>query len=212
MSTKMDLKKEIGKLSLRRDEVAILVIDMQNDLIDEKGKFVSKGLPSMAKDIIEPLSRVIQAARKVKIPIVYTKAVYRSDYLDGPRTFIMSRKLGALIKGSWGSEIIEKIKPQEGDFIVEKHRFSAFYNTDLEIILRGLDVKTLIMMGVATNVCVESTVRDAQFRDFNVIVLKDCTASFNHEMHETSLKCIEGFFGVVSTSKDIINMIEERNQ
>lgn len=208
----MDLKKESEKLSLRRDELAILVIDMQNDFVDEKGKFASKGLPSMAKDIIEPLSRVIQAARKVEIPIVYTKAVYRSDYLDGSRTFAMSRKLGALIKGSWGSEIIEKLKPQEGDFIVEKHRFSAFYNTDLEIILRGLVVKTLILTGVATNVCVESTVRDAQFRDFNVIVLRDCTASFNHEMHEASLICIEGFFGVVSTSKEIINMIEEINQ
>jgi ureidoacrylate peracid hydrolase len=188
-------------------ETGVLVIDMQNDFVDQKGKFGVYGFPAMAQNIVNPIKKLLIIARETKIPIIYTQHVHRPDYLDaGPRS--QSKKLGALIRGSWGAQIVKEIEPTPDDFIIEKHRYSAFYNTDLEIVLRGLHINTLIVTGVATNVCVESTVRDACIRDFNVVILSDCTATNNQEVHEGSLKNIPYISGSVSTSEEIIKTLK----
>ena len=134
---------------------------------------------------------------------MYQVFVHRGDYLDvGP--FSISKRYKALVKGSWGSEIIDALKPKDTEIIVEKHRYSAFYNTDLEILLRGLGVTSLILTGIATNVCVESTARDAHSRDFEVMVITDCTASSDVQRHRASLLNMNEYFGKTLSLKKLL--------
>jgi len=127
--------------------------------------------------------------------------VYDDDiYLGGIRHL---RGKHILRRGTPGPEIVEELKPEEGDFVVGKQRPSAFYNTNLEILLRGLHVRDIVFTGLITNVCVESTARDAMYRDFNVILLADCTCTYSKLSYEASLVNIHNSFGVVSTSEEI---------
>lgn len=183
---------------------AVLIIDVQNDFVKNKGKMYS---PSY-KSIIAPIQRLLKVAREVKVPEIYVRHVYPPDYV-GLALFSRSKKLGALKRGTWGAQIIDEIKPTGGDPVIEKQRYSGFYNTNLEIILRGLDIKTLIVTGIMTNVCVESTIRDAHARDYHAILISDCTASISKEMHEATLKRMPSFC-MVSTSEEAIKLITEK--
>jgi|Deesub1362A_J573_1020465.scaffolds.fasta_scaffold00454_1 ureidoacrylate peracid hydrolase len=196
--------KQHNELKIDPKKTAILVIDMQNEFVHEKGKLRCYN----AGATIEPTKRLLEAAREVKAHIIYTQVAYRSDYLDAPK-HELSRELGATKKGSWGVEIVDELRPKEGDIIIEKQRYSAFYGTILEMILRSLDVDTLILTGCATNVCVESTARDAHARNFDVIVLSDCTAAFDSkEDQEASLRIIRRVFGKVLTSQEVIEALK----
>jgi ureidoacrylate peracid hydrolase len=201
--------KFLPQIEIRTYETALLIIDMQNDFIHEKGK-LSYLFPEDFKTIITPIKKIIKVIRTARIPVIYVKMVFRPDFSDAGKVYGPSRELGALKKSSWGSDIIKELKPCDSDYIVEKHRHSAFYSTDLELLLRGKNIKTLIIVGGATNVCVESTVRDAQFRDFNVIVVEDCTASMIKEMHKASLLNIKSFYGNVLKSNEVINIIKRK--
>ena len=183
---------------------AVVVIDMQNDFVNEKGKLYSQ----LLRSAVEPIQRLLEVARAVKLPIIYVRHVYPPNYV-GLALFSRSKKFGALKRGTWGTEIIDELKPVDGDPIVEKQRYGAFYNTNLEIVLRGLAVKTLIVTGVMTNACVESTVREAHSRDYPVLILSDCTATGSKEVHETTLKRMPSF-GIVASSEEVISLL--RNQ
>lgn len=194
---------------------ALIVVDMQNAFFGEDGSLNRAGFDiSLLKGIVQNVTSVINKSRKCGIPIIYTRQVFRKDFADAGSIVEIwphIKEIGALVEDSWDIQIIDEVKPLYGDFVVNKHRFSAFYNTDLEIILRCLKIETLIIVGVTTSTCVESTVRDAQFRDFKVVVVSDCTAEFDRNFYKASLKAIEYMFGKVVSTEELLKSIENRH-
>jgi ureidoacrylate peracid hydrolase len=118
-----------------------------------------------------------------------------------------------LIRDNWGTDIIAELKPMEGDIVIYKTRFSGFYNTNLDATLKQLGIKNLLVTGCTTSVCVESTVRDATFRDYSPIVLEDCTAEpmgndFPRSNHQASLLNIQAVLGWVTHSDELIKALK----
>ena len=195
------------------EETALLLIDMQNDFLHEKGKAAALGVWKFAKEAgtIPNTRKMIEIARKNDIPVIYVKIVFRPDYAEMGPVQLSLCTLGKLIKegeickeGTWGAEYVDELKPEAGDYIVVKRRMNAFYNTELETLLRGLGRRTLIICGIITNFCLEATVRGAVDRDFDAIVLEDCTASENKEMQEFPMKAIFPMLGVVTTTEELV--------
>ena len=107
-------------------------------------------------------------------------------------------------RNSWGADFYGGIKPLPGEVVVKKHRFSAFIETDLDLILRSKGIRTLIMSGVSTSVCVESTTRDGFMKDYYIVFLKNCTAEISEDLHNNTLKIVDLFFGEVVDSSDVL--------
>jgi nicotinamidase-related amidase len=191
------------RMKLRRAKACLLVIDMQNEFLRDDGA----AFFHYASEILPNLKRVIAAARRASVPLVFTGHAHECPATDGGMTaeFWPEIKRGeSLIKGTRGVKVFPQIKPLAGEKMIWKHRYSAFYNTDLEIVLRGMRVTDLIITGVLTNVCCESTARDAFFRDFRVFFVADATAATEPEFHIASLKNLAYAFAYVLTTKDII--------
>ncbi len=186
---------------------------MQNDFLHEKGKAAALGVWKFAKEAgtIPNTRKMIEIAGKNDIPVIYVKNVFRPDYAEMGPVQLSLCTIGKLIKegeickeGTWGAEYVDELKPEAGDYIVVKRRMNAFYNTELETLLRGLGRRTLIICGIITNFCLESTVRGAIDRDFDCIVLEDCTASESKEMQEFPMKAIFPMIGAVTTSDELV--------
>ena len=194
----------------------LLVIDMQNDFCSPDGVFEKMGYDiGMIQEMVPRLTNLIKEARLAKVPIIFVK----SSYTTSPNWFLsevwfehknrrqagLYSKKEALKPGTWGWEIINglDVRPDEDAFVI-KHRYNAFYSTDLDLILRSRGIQSIIFTGMATNVCVESTARDAFFRDYYVVFTSDCTATYERQMHYPTLQNIEKYFGLVVESKDII--------
>ncbi len=176
---------------------ALLIIDMQVFFLNEASpSFTSGGLP-----IIPKVKRLIDAFRQAHRPVIFTRHVHHPDDLDSG---IMGWWWqGKCIEGSPESEIIPELAPLPGEKVVFKHRYSAFYNTDLETVLRCLKVEDLVICGVMTNMCCESTARDAYFRDYRVFFPADGNGSINDEMHLASLMSLALGFADVTTVESV---------
>ncbi|MGQ9707260.1 MAG: cysteine hydrolase family protein [bacterium] len=190
------------RMDFNRDKAALLVIDMQRFFLNPSSPtFTSGGLA-----ILPNIKRLIQAFRKVGRPVIYTCHVHHPDRLD---TGIMGWWWkGMCVEGSPESEVHNDIAPQPNEKVVKKHRYSAFYNTDLETVLRCLKVEELVITGIMTNICCESTARDAYYRDYRVFFLADGTGSINEEMHRASLLNLAFGFAYVTTVNWIINKLK----
>jgi ureidoacrylate peracid hydrolase len=167
---------------------ALLVIDMQNGFLRAEGSVTRKDQPMFEVErVVEETVQLVVEARTAGLPVVYTQHVFRPDYFDVPPR-LRSRDLftegdEALVKGSWDAAVADELKPLDSEAVVEKNRYDAFLYTDLDLVLRTLGAGRLLVCGVATNVCVESTVRSAEQRDFEVTVASDCTsgpAGYHH--------------------------------
>ncbi len=154
---------------------ALIVVDMQNDFVAPGAPLESRAGRAMAPH----LQRALACCREQGIPVIYTAHVHRPDGCDlGLLAHAPAIGRGdALVDGSAGVAIFPEIAPRDGEIVISKHRFSAFYGTDLEIILRGLGVTTVVITGVTTENCCHATARDAFFRDFQVVFLSDATAT-----------------------------------
>lgn len=226
----LDAKPE--PLRIDTSAAAVLVVDMQNDFGAPGGMFDRAGIDiSQIKRVVEPTRRTIAAARAAAIPIVYLKQEHRQDLSDAgapdqPHR-IKHDHLGLgemietpdghvgriLIKDAWNTEILSELTPESGDTVVSKHRYSGFFETNLDATLKSLGAKYLIVTGCTTSVCVESTIRDAMFRGYLCVLLSDCTAEpigaeFPRTNHDASLLVIERLFGWVSTSDRVIGALE----
>src|SRR5437016_106926 len=210
---------------------AVIVVDMENDFAAKGGMFDRAGVDvSGAQKAIGPTAKVLAAARQAGIKIVYLKMGYRPDLSDLGATDSVNRtrhlKFGVgqtirapdgresrvLIRDTWDTDIVPELKPQAGDIVLYKTRFSGFYQTDLDATLKKLGIKYLIVTGVTTSICVESTVRDAMFRDYLCVLLKDCMSEpIGHDLprtnHEASLLNAETLFGWVSDSDQFIKAL-----
>lgn len=194
------------RMKLRKGKACLLVVDMQNEFLSEGGAVFFH----YAAEIVPNLKRIIAASRRASIPLVFTGHAHQDPKVDGGMTaeFWPEIKRGeSLIKGTRGVKVFAGVKPAAGDKMIWKHRYSAFYNTDLEIVLRGLGVTDLIITGVLTNVCCESTARDAFFRDFRVFFVADATATTEPDFHVASLKNLAYAFAYVLTTKDLLAQI-----
>ncbi len=154
---------------------ALIVVDMQND-------FVAPGAPlesPAGRAMVPQLQRALTCCREHGIPVIYTAHVHRrGGYDQGLLAHAPAIGRGvALVDGSPGGAIFPEVAPRDGETVISKHRFSAFYGTDLEIILRGLGVTTVVITGVTTENCCHATARDAFFRDFQVVFLSDATGT-----------------------------------
>jgi ureidoacrylate peracid hydrolase len=176
------------KLASRR--TALVVIDMQNDFLHEDGWYARSGIDvSHMQAAIEPTRMLVAEARARGVPVVWTRHGFRDARDAG--VFMRLRPFlaeGGLRQGSWGYEILEGLGATADDWYVEKSRLSAFYNTNLELVLRSLEAETVLVAGVLTNQCVAATSKDANFRDFKPIVVRDCTGTTLPHLHEPALE------------------------
>lgn len=203
----------MNDLSFKLDKSALIIIDMQNAFISKKGSLSLMGLDtSRTTKVIEPIITLKKEFKKHGRPIIYLQHIHRPDLADAgliSKVFPKIMDLGHCFEGSWDAKIIDELAPEDNDYIVKKHRFSGFYNTQLEDVLRSLDVNILVVTGIATNVCVESTVRDAFYRDYNVFVPKETTASFTEDLEKGSFANFNFAFARVLSQDDMINLINE---
>ena len=210
---------------------AVIVIDMQNDFGAEGGMFHRAGIDiSMIKRAVEPTGKVLTAARSAGIPVIYLKMAYKADLsdvgpVDSPNN-ARHKRMGVgsvvqapnggesriLVRDTWNTDIISELTPEAADVVLDKHRFSGFFETELDAILRRLGIKHLIVTGCTTSICVESTIRDAMFRDYSCVLLEDCTGEpigYDQQRtnHDASLLTIQILFGWTSSSEEFIGAV-----
>ena len=211
-------------VSIDLSKTAVIVVDMQNDFGAEGGMFQRAGIDiSGVRGVVPNVQRALAAARAASLPIIYLKMAFKSDMSDaGPATAPNLLKhapmrVGAeveapdgsrsriLIRDTWNTAIIPELSPQPDDIVIYKSRFSGFYRTELDDVLQHLGTEALIITGCTTSVCVESTVRDAMFRDYRCVVLEDCmaepiAAAAQRSNHEASLLTMQILFAWISDS------------
>ncbi|MGI2022705.1 cysteine hydrolase family protein [Shewanella glacialipiscicola] len=197
---------------------ALVVIDMQRDFVEPGGFGEALGNDvSLVRSAIEPCCKLLKTARDSGIMVVHTREGHRADLSDCPpakltrggKTFIgeMGPKGRILIRGEAGHDIIPELYPIAGEPIIDKPGKGAFYQTDLHLILQNKNIKTLIFCGVTTEVCVNTTVREANDRGYECIIPEDCVGSYFPEFHKSTLEMIKAqgaIFGWVSNSENII--------
>ncbi|MFH1222972.1 MAG: isochorismatase family cysteine hydrolase [Pseudomonadota bacterium] len=186
------------RMKFNKDRSALLVVDMQKFFLKpESPTFTASGLV-----VLPNIKRLIKTFRDAGRPVIYTCHVHHPDNLDSG---IMGWWWeGMCIEGSPESKIHDDIAPLPSEKVIFKHRYSAFYNTDLETILRCMKIEDLVITGIMTNMCCESTARDAYYRDYKTFFLADATGSFNEDMHVASLLNLSFGFAHVTTSDQIV--------
>lgn len=189
---------------IEHDNLALLIIDMQGDFLDEGAPVL---IPEGRK-IVSTLQHLLKEARVAGIPIIHAMVIWQKDGADAG-LFSTSPELQThgLREGEPGVAIIPELAPIDGEYIVVKKRYSAFFQTNLELLLRSLRIQYLIVTGVATNYCVRSTVHDACFRDMMSIVPRECVASYTDEEHEQSLQDIANGFGQVKSTDEVVQLL-----
>lgn len=178
---------------------AIVVVDMQNDYCHPDGVFFRAGLRLVGlDDLVDNVNALTAAARRARAPVVWVTMVW-DDAEDLGLLRARSPFLAAegLRRGTWGAELVSGLTVGADDHRVEKKRFSAFFESDLDRVLRADRVDTLVVAGVRTDFCVESTVRDAFFRDYDVVVVRDTVAGYLPELHQSSLRLMGTVFARV---------------
>ncbi|MFO7889263.1 MAG: isochorismatase family protein [bacterium] len=185
------------EMRLNTETSALLVIDMQRFFLDAASPtFTCGGIA-----ILPTVKRLIDAFRRADRPVIFTRHVHHPGDLDSG---IMGWWWeGKCIEGSPESEIHPDLVPLPEEKVVFKHQYSAFYNTDLETVLRCLKVKDVVISGIMTNICCESTARDAYYRDYRVFFLADGTGSINEELHLASLMNLAFGCAYVTTSNAV---------
>ena len=219
-------------ITVNTARTVVIVVDMQNDFCSKGGMFDRAGVNiSMVQKVVGPTHKVLLAAREAGIKMVYLKMGFLPDLSDlgdadspnrarhlhfgvGQPSLAPDGRQGRfLIRDTWNTEVIEELRPQAEDVVLYKHRFSGFYRTDLDEILRKLRISDLIFTGCTTSVCVDSTIRDAMFRDYRCVVLADCTdepigSELPRSNHDASLLAIETLFGWVSDSERFVSAVQ----
>jgi nicotinamidase-related amidase len=212
--------------SLNAKETALMIVDMQIDFCGEGGFIHSMGIDvSEIRSIIPSIQMLLEEVRKIPdFTIIHTREGHRPDLSDLPANKLWrSRQMNAgigeqgplgrfLVRGEPGWDIIPELKPIQGEPIIDKPGKGAFYSTDLDKILRTKSIKNLIFTGITTDVCVHSTIRDANDRGYECLLLKDCTGATIYENYLSALDVMtmqSGLFGCVSDSLAVISAIRD---
>jgi ureidoacrylate peracid hydrolase len=217
--------------SMRTDRTAVIVVDMQNDFASPGGMFDRAGIDVQGiQAIVAPTAALLDAARAAGVVIVYLKMGFQPDLSDigapASPTWLkhVPFEVGAevlapdgtpsriLIRETWNTDIVDELRPHDGDVVLYKNRYSGFYRTDLDRQLQAREIDTLIVVGATTSVCVESTVRDAMFRDHRCLVVEDCTAEpigadAARTNQEASMTVLELLFAWITDSAAVVKAL-----
>lgn len=185
---------EAGERALREGRTALLVVDMVNDFLEPGGAMVLPG----GDVLYEPINRLTDAVRRGGGEVVWV-CDRHADLRD--REF--EKRTPHCLAGTWGAQVVDALVRADGDHELPKRRYSAFFQTDLDLWLRERDVRTLIVCGVVTNICVRSTVHDAFFRGYEVVVATDACAATGQREQDSTLFDIETHFGRLATSQEL---------
>lgn len=199
-------------------KMGLLVIDLQVDFLDEEGYFARKGYdPAPLRTIIPVVKEVVAAARDAGCRIIWTRQGFRADLADvTPYDHWRSRRAGidltdpensALVRGGAGFEILPELMPDKGDIVIDKTANGAFYQTDLEMVLKSQGISQLLFCGITTDVCVHTTLREAADRKFQCLLVRDACASADTYAHNAAIHMVtveDGIFGVVASARDVI--------
>jgi len=203
-------------------QTAVLAIDLQVEFLSSDGYFAHKGYdPAPLRAVIEPVKRLTDAARDAGCLVIWTRQGYRADLADASdydhwraqRAGIDLKRgdVGSVLRGSPGYDIVPELTPPPGDVIVDKTANGAFYQTDLELVLRARGITHLIFSGCTTDVCVHTTLREAVDRKYQCLLVQDACASADAYAHAAALHMVtveDGVFGVVSTLEDVLRGLE----
>ena len=210
------------EFSFERKNCALVIIDMQRDFVDPGGFGEALGNDvSLLRKAIAPTRKVLDAARKKGMLVVHTREGHRPDLSDLPLSKKLRGRLKAgigdpgpmgriLVRGEHGHDIVDALKPAPGEPVVDKPGKGAFYATDLDSLLHNRGIRQLVVCGVTTEVCVNTTVREANDRGYDCLVLEDCVGSYFPEFQAAALKMIKaqgGIFGWVSDSKRFLKAL-----
>lgn len=222
--SKIVLLAEPEPIPIDPAETAVIVVDMQNAFLSEGGYFDLAGYDlSAAQQIIKPSKEIITLGREKGVKIIYLQMGCSPDLsdaggLDSPNR-LKSRGLRMIhqrpewkeklyIYGTWGAEIIKELEPQQGDILVKKQRYDAFIGTNLDIILRTYHIHYLVFIGIATNICVESTLRHAFFLDYFAILVSDAVTQAGPDLiQEATIHNVRSTFGWVTTSQSLLSAL-----
>jgi nicotinamidase-related amidase len=200
-----------GPLTLDAARTAVVVIDVQNDFCHPSGVFFRAGLELHGLDrLVGSINALTEGARRAGAPVIWVRMEWPDDASVGllaERSAFLRND--GLRRGSWGAQLVDGLGVGPDDHQVVKQRFSSFFETELEEVLRRLDVTTLVVAGVRTDFCVESTVRDAFFRDFDVVVAEDGVAGYLPELHHNSLRLMQTVFARVRPIDTITKALEK---
>ena len=222
----MTIEAEPEPIEIDLIKTAIIVVDMQNAFMSKGGYFDLIGMDiSAIQKIVEPCRKIIHMAREKGARIIYLQMAYSPDLSDaGPPGCPSFHKSGALnffrehpelkdklyFHGSWGAEIIEALKPHPEDIVIKKQKYDGFLGTNLDTILRTLTIKYLLFLGIATNVCVESTLRHAFFLDYFPILVSDGVSQKGPRVtQEATILNVQSNFGWVTDSIRFIKAVTQ---
>jgi nicotinamidase-related amidase len=174
---------------------ALLVMDLINEIVHPDGKYAGEGYLEQVtrRGVLEHAAEAISRARAAGIPVVYVVVGFSPDYREWPPTspvFASARDDQRIVLGTWATQVHDSLRPLDGEPVIVKHRLSPFHGTNLDEVLRGYGVDTLLLTGVTTELVVLSTAREAHDRDYYVEVLEDATATADDDLHAAALKVI----------------------
>lgn len=217
--TTATISAEPAPISIDLDRTAVIIIDMQRDFLEPGGFGESLGNDvSLLAAAVEPCKRLLGGARQRGLLVIHTREGHLPDLSDAPRAKVergaLHLRIGApgpmgriLVRGEAGHDIVPALYPISGEPVIDKPGKGAFYATDLHAILHNRDIENLIVCGVTTEVCVHTTVREANDRGYRCIVPGDCCASYFPEFHDVALRMVKaqgGIFGWVSDSARVL--------
>ena len=201
------------------DHTALIIIDMQRDFCYEGGFGESLGNDiTLTKSIIPTVEKILNAARKAGMFVIHTREGHRPDLTDCPPAKLrrtptigqMGPMGRILIRGEYGHDIVDELKPLEGEPIIDKPGKDSFYQTDLEMILNKRGITNLIVCGVTTHVCVHSTIREANDRGIDCLMMEDGTAAFDPADQVAAIRMVNqqgGIFGWTTTSEELLKAL-----
>ena len=203
--------------SILPEETALLVVDAQNGMCHSQGTLGKSGVEvGPLQAILKPIEEVVRACQAVGIADIWTRQEHYAD--DKTREahriqhHTLKRVTIACQKGTWDAEVVDELKPliTPESHTISKQKFSGFYGTNLEVLLRILGIRLLIFTGTTTNLCIETTLRDAYMRDYDCIIVEDCVAGVDPKWHEMSLEVWRRYLGLVVNHRELLEMLPAR--